>query len=99
MPPKKTKKKPPAEEAPLTPAYNEDAKTKLWLGVALFMAVIIILWGWAFKLNISSISWKNSAENGLPGQVKKSWDEVFSDVKAEETKDTVKKQIQNLIDK
>lgn len=78
--------------------HNHQAHRNMWLGVFAFMLIILGFWGWALKLHISSINWHMSKENGLTEQVKKDWDEIFTEVKSEEQTTYIKKQISNTLD-
>ena len=65
---------------------NESARKIMWTGVFILSAAIIILWSWAFTLRISAINLGEVPEKQIFNETKKSWDAVFEETKARETK-------------
>ncbi|MBI5729100.1 MAG: hypothetical protein HY983_02580 [Candidatus Magasanikbacteria bacterium] len=65
---------------PLKPigGYNRTAKKIMWLGVVSLSLIIIILWGWAFKLRLALVHFAKSPEGELVQKTKTDWDQAFA---------------------
>lgn len=80
---------PPVKETPaeinpadlIAPYYQREpssARTLRWVGTLSCAALIILLWGWALTLRVSSISWQATDENKFVSETKQSWDGAFA---------------------
>lgn len=78
--------------------YNRAAQKIMWVGVALFSLSIIILWGWAFKLQLSLIHLTKTPESALVKNAKIDWDQAFAENKKEINQtEVVKQQVQSAL--
>ncbi len=59
------------------PPPHPSAVRWLWTGVICFAAVIILMWGWSMKNQLTSINWKDSSEQQLINTTKENWEQVF----------------------
>src|SRR3989344_1038768 len=50
----------------------------LWTGVICFAAVILLMWGWSMKNQLTTINWKDSSETKIINSAKENWEEVFT---------------------
>lgn len=84
---------------------NNSAKRLMWFNVGLFTVVILILWGWSMKINLSNLNLKKSAEGQLLQRSQAEWDRLFNDTltaqeqakKTQQIKDNLKQVITALI--
>lgn len=74
---------------------NNSAKRLMWLSVGLFTAVILILWGWAMKINLSNLNFRKSAEGQLLQRSQAEWDRLFNDTMTEQEQVKKTKQIKD----
>ena len=88
MSPKKDKKNDYEKEFKLL----SQKKFWSWFGVFIFSAVIIIMWGWAMKVNFTSFSWQKTEEKKVMDNVKSDWDNYIKQEKEEFEKMQAKKE-------
>jgi len=60
------------------PPPHPSAIRWLWTGVICFAAVIILMWGWSLKNQLTTINWKDSSEVKIIDSAKENWEEVFT---------------------
>lgn len=78
--------------------YNRTAKKTMWFGVVSLSLIIIFLWGWAFKLQISLINFSESPEGVLVKKTKTDWDQAFATNKKEiDQKENTKQEIKTIL--
>jgi hypothetical protein len=93
------RKKPTIQEAePLhLPPENRAAKMWLWIGVSTISAIILVMWGWATSIRLSSFSWAKTPEKKLIENSKNDWNELFNDEQSKIKNEQLKSQIKNAI--
>jgi len=70
----------------------------LWTGTAVFAAMIVLIWGWNLKVQISNISWKNSSEAQMVAGAKIQINDIVAETKDKQASlDQAKWQIKDLI--
>lgn len=78
---------------------NPTAKIWLWVGVGIFTAIILALWGWAASVRISSFSWGKTPEGKLIKQSQSDWDALFNNEESRIKNKQLKLQIKNMLNK
>ncbi len=93
------RKKPTIEEKePLRlPPENPKAKMWLWIGVSAISAIILVMWGWATSISLSSFSWAKTPEKKLIENSKNDWNELFNNRESQIKNEQLKLQIKNII--
>ena len=61
--------------------HHVAARRLMLLGVTCCTILIAVLWGWAIKLRLESVTWKKTNEGQLVSDVKQNWDKSFSEEK------------------
>lgn len=74
---------------------NNSAKRLMWFSVSLFTIVILILWGWSMKINLSNLNFKKTAEGQLLQKSQAEWDRLFNDTQAEQEQAKTTQQIKD----
>lgn len=78
--------------------YNRTAKKIMWFGVIALSLIIIVLWGWAFNLQIALINLTELPEGTLVKKTKIDWDQAFAANKKEiNQKETAKQEIKTIL--
>ena len=78
--------------------YNRTAQKIMWFGVFALSLIIIVLWGWAFTLQISLINIAKSPEGTLIKKTKTDWDQAFATNKTKiNQKETAKQEIETIL--
>lgn len=79
--------------------YSHTAKKILWLGVATFSLIIVVLWGWSLRLQLSLVHFSKSPEGVLIQKTKTNWDQAFAENKPEETvsPEAVKEELKTIL--
>lgn len=101
MPRRKKQSTPPTPLIPM-PAPNpaeQNAKKWLWLLVGSFTIIIVVLWGWATKVSLSSINWSKTPEKQILDSRKNEWDTLFNDEASKAKSEQLKLQVKNIIGK
>lgn len=96
------KKQSTPEPTPISPppyTYNPAAKRWLWVWVGVFTAIILVLWGWATKITLSSFNWKKTPEKQLIESSKNNWNDLFNEETSKIKKEQMRLQLQNIISK
>lgn len=93
------RKKPTTQETePLRlPPENHAAKMWLWVGVSAISAIILVMWGWATSIRLSSFSWAKTPEKKLIENSKNDWNELFNNEQEKIKNEQLKLQIKNAI--
>lgn len=74
------------------------AQKILRFGVASLSLVIIILWGWAFKLRLTLVDLAESPEGALARKTKNSWNQAFAANKKEtDQQERTKQEIKTIL--
>ena len=83
------------------PPYQENrtAKMWLWIGVSVFTAIILVLWGWAISIRLSSFSWDKTPEGKLVQTSKTDWNTLFNNEETRIKNEQLKLQLKNLLNK
>ena len=76
---------------------NPKAKMWLWIGVSIFTAIILVLWGWATSINLASFNWNKTPEKKLVEKSQNDWNELFNDEKSQIKTEQMKLQIKNIL--
>lgn len=96
----KAKQKPIAEMAPQRPPqYNAAAKRWLWIWVSFFTIMIVVLWGWATKISLSSFSWSKTPEKQIIDSRQDDWDILFNNERDRIKNERIKIQLKNVLNK
>ena len=69
----------------------------LWIGVSIFTAIILVLWGWATSINLASFNWNKTPEKKLVEKSQNDWNELFNDEKSQIKTEQMKLQIKNIL--
>ncbi len=79
--------------------YPENPKAKIWLWVCVgtVSAIILILWGWATSISLSSFSWAKTPEKKLLDKSQNNWNALFNDEKSKIQNEQLKLKIKNLL--
>lgn len=86
------------ENEPLRlPPENPKAKMWLWIGVSAISAIILVMWGWATSISLSSFSWAKTPEKKLIENSKNDWNELFNNEQEKIKNERLKLQIKNVI--
>jgi hypothetical protein len=101
--PRRKKQSNPIQSVPTIPIPvpnpNQNAKKWLWLLVGSFTVVILILWGWAAKIQISSVSWNKTPEKKILENSKNEWNTLFNDEATRAKNERLKLQVKNILSK
>lgn len=76
---------------------NPATKRLLWLLVGSFTLVILLLWGWATKIQLSSISWSKTPEKRILETSRNEWNELFNNEETKIKNEQLKKELKNMI--
>jgi hypothetical protein len=86
------------EREPLhLPPENQKAKMWLWIGVSSVSAIILVMWGYATSISLSSFSWARTPEKKLIENSKNDWNEIFNDEKTRIRNEQLKLQMKRVI--
>lgn len=98
---KKTRSKKTLPEVPTQPPqdYKAAARRWLWIWVSLFSILIIGLWGWAAKINLSSFSWHKTPEKQLLDNRQNDWDRLFNTETDRIKNERLKNQMKTVLNK
>lgn len=79
--------------------YPENPKAKMWLWVCvgIVSAIILVLWGWATSISLSSFSWEKTPEKKLMEKSQNDWDTLFNNEQARIKNERMKSQIKNIL--
>ena len=102
MPRRKKQSTPPPPPLIPMPAPNpteQNAKKLLWLLVGSFTIVILLLWGWATKISLSSFRWSKTPEKQILDSRKNEWNALFNDEASKAQNERLKLQVKNIIGK
>lgn len=78
--------------------YNVNSRRWMWLGVTILGSIILVIWLWSMKLQMTFFDWKKTPESTLIENTKKNWNEIFEENKKDkDTLETAKEEIKNLI--
>ena len=69
----------------------------LWICVSVVGAIILVMWGWATSIRLSSFSWAKTPEKKLIENSQKDWNELFNDRESKIKNDQLKLQIKNIL--
>ncbi len=99
MPRRKKQTLPEAEpvQVQIPKEYNAAAKKWLWILVGGFTIIIVVLWGWATKISLSSFSWSKTPEKKLIENSKTEWDALFNDEATRTKNEKLKLQLKNIV--
>ena len=76
--------------------YDPAARRLMWIGVTIFSVIIVVLWGWALRLNIAFTSWDDLPEKQFFAATQNSWDTAFK-ITAGPISDTDKTKLKELL--
>ena len=76
---------------------NRAAKMWLWIGVSSITAIILVLWGWATSISLSSFTWEKTPEKKLVEKSQSDWDALFNNEKERIKNEQMKLQIKNIL--
>ncbi len=69
----------------------------LWIGVSSITAIILVLWGWATSISLSSFTWEKTPEKKLVEKSQSDWDALFNNEKERIKNEQMKLQIKNIL--
>jgi len=83
------------------PRYRENptAITWMWAGVISFSIIIIALWGWAIKIQLSTFRWQTTPENKLMQDSEQYWSDLFNTEQEKLRLETAKTELKSAIDR
>ena len=76
---------------------NAAAKMWLWIGVSIFTAIILVLWGWATSINLASFNWNKTPEKKLVEKSQNDWDALFNSEQSRIKNEQMKLRIKNIL--
>ncbi len=79
--------------------YQENPKAKMWLwiGVSVISAIILVMWGWATSISLSSFSWEKTPEKKLVENSRNDWNTLFNNETSKIKNERLKLQIKNVL--
>ena len=88
----------PRPPTPSQTSYAPAARRWLWVGVSSFATIILLLWGWSMKLELTFLSLAKSPEGELISKTKTDWNKIFVENKQKQNDtNTIKKQLRDVI--
>jgi FtsZ-interacting cell division protein ZipA len=76
---------------------NPKAKIWLWICVSAVSIIILVLWGWAANMRISSFNWDKTPEKKLIKKSQADWDTLFNNEESRIKNERMKLQIKNIL--
>jgi hypothetical protein len=79
--------------------HQENPAAKMWLliGVSAITVIILVLWGWAASIPLSSFSWDKTPEKKLVEKSQNNWDALFNNKESQIKNEQMKLQIKNIL--
>ena len=75
------------------------ARTYLWVGVLTISLLVLGLWAWSLKLQLTFFEWKNVPEQNFWQQTKSTWDDLFKPKPQTLTKEQLTDNLKNAFQK
>jgi hypothetical protein len=86
------------ESTPLRlPPQNPATKMRLWICVGGVSIIILVMWGWATSISLSSFSWAKTPEKKLIENSKKDWNELFNNEQEKIKNEQLKLQMKHIL--
>ncbi len=97
--PAKTRSPRPKKSVTLLPisAPPRGARAYMWAGVLIISALVVMLWVWSLKIELSFYDWKNTPEQNFWQHSRAAWAELFKSNPTELTKQEITDDLKNAL--